>query len=266
MPKFAINNRGNLIPVNNVSSPSDFESAVYIPDAHIPNIREPIFQLLLQFLKDLQPHKIFILGDWIDSYNVSKYAQDPELFGQLQKELSLGHFYLEQIREVCPKSEGIFLAGNHEARIEKWLWDNPAVASLEVLKVENLLGLKELGFEYIKYGNYYDYNGSLIVKHGDVARMHSAYTAKAEMEKHGVSGISGHTHRQGQFNKTDNSGQKVWQEAGCICEMKLPWADGSNNWQQGFVYSYMEQKGNRFHIVPVPVIRDKFIAGGVFYR
>ena len=243
----------------------EFEKSVFIPDAHIPHIAEDIFENLLAFLKDFQPDKIFILGDWMDFYNLSKFDQDPKLFGQLQRELNLGHFYLEQIRKVCPKADGVFLEGNHEDRLRRWLWKNPEIASLMDLNISALLGLEELRFHAIPYGDTFDYNGSLIVKHGDIVRMHSAYTAKAELEKHGVSGISGHTHRLGQFNKTDDSGQKLWQEAGCVCKMALPWSK-NNNWQQGFVYAHMETKGNRFHIVSVPIIKGRFFAEGKYYR
>ena len=264
MPALKMSKRG-LVPVQSGSPSAGFEKSVFIPDAHIPHLEEAIFEKLLQFLHDFQPQKIFILGDWMDFYNLSKFDQDPALFGQLQRELNLGKFYLEEIRSACPKAEGIFLEGNHEDRLRRWLWKNPEIASLMALDIPSLLGLNEVGFDFIPYGDYYEYNGSLIVKHGDIVRMHSAYTAKAELEKHGVSGISGHTHRLGQFNKTDNGGQRVWQEAGCICKMELPWSK-NNNWQQGFVYGYMENPGNRFHIVPVPIIKSRFFADGTYYR
>ena len=265
MPQLAIDKDGSLIPIDRGRATTDFETAVYIPDAHLPHIREPIFERLLQFLKDFQPHKIFILGDWLDFYNLSSFDQDPDLHGQLQKELNLGHYYIEQIRKVCPKSEGVFLEGNHEDRLRRWLWRHPDIASLMDLNISSLLGLKELDFDSIEYGDYYDYNGFL-VKHGDLVRVHSGYTAKGELDKMGSSGISGHTHRLGSHYKTDNLGTRVWFEGGCICEMELPWAK-NNNWQHGFSVSYHEQNGNRFFVEQVPIIKDRFVApNGSFYK
>lgn len=255
---------GKLSQAQMGSTPSDFEKAVFIPDTHIPFINETIWERILDFLKDFQPDRIFILGDFIDSYNVSSFAQDPELFGQLQKELNLGKYHLEQLREVCPRAKGVFCEGNHEARIKRWLWENPAIASLEKLKIENLLGLDELDFEFVEYGNYYNYNGFL-VKHGDIVRMHSGYSAKAELEKMGLSGISGHTHRMAAHFKTDMGGQKVWYESGCLCNLKLPWANGSNNWQNGFAVSWHERNGNRFFLELIPIIKNRFVYGGRYY-
>lgn len=264
MPKIKIDNQGKLIPVKSGGNISDFETAVFFGDTHIPFINKELFKNFLKFLKDFKPNRIFILGDWVDFYDLSSFDRDPSRRFKLQKEFDLGVKYLEQIRKACPNAAGVFMGGNHEDRLRRWLWRNPDVASLKALDVAGLLHLEELGFDYYPYHEVHNYNGFLI-KHGDVARKHSAYTARAELESDGMSGISGHSHRLGAHFKRDHGGQSVWYEAGCVCDLE-PHYDVRPNWQNGFAVAYFEKKGDRFFVELVPAIKSRFIFNGIYYR
>lgn len=72
----------------------------------------------------------------------------------------------------------------------------------------------------------------LITKHGDRVTKWSAMSGKAEWEKYGHSGISGHTHRLGQFFHQDHNGTATWSELGCTCLLNPPYGTDFD-WQQG---------------------------------
>jgi hypothetical protein len=58
-------------------------------------------------------------------------------------------------------------------------------------------------------------------------------SAKGEWEKYGHSGLSGHTHRLGQFFHNDHNGTATWTEFGCTCLLNPPYGTDFD-WQQGF--------------------------------
>ena len=264
MGRLKSNNSGKLIPAPSGGSKNGYERAIYLGDPHIPFHNEKALEIVFSFIKDFKPHKVFVLGDWIDFYDLSSFDRDPDRKFSLQKELDLGRGYLEELADLTPKATRVFMQGNHEDRLRRWLWRNPDVSSLRGLDLDELLGLADLGYESYEYHQVYNYGTGLLVKHGDLVRKHSAYTAKAELENDGISGISGHTHRLGTHFKRDHSGQTVWYEAGCLCDLE-PHYNVRPNWQTGYAYSYKERQGSQFHITLVPIIKNKAIVNGVLY-
>jgi len=264
MPRFGVDNSGNLVKPHKGSLSSDFERSVFLGDAHIPYQDPDVLKLVIEFVKDFQPDRLFVLGDWVDFYDLSVFDKDPNRKNKLQRELDLGQAYLEDLVEAAPNSKRVFMQGNHEDRLRKWLWANEEIASLRGMGIEELLGLRELGFETYDYHQVYNYNGFL-VKHGDLVRKHAGYTARAELENSGVSGISGHTHRLGSHHKRDHAGQVVWYEAGCVCDLE-PHYTVRPNWQQGFGIGWHESRGNRFFVELIPIIKGRFIVNGTLYK
>lgn len=73
----------------------------------------------------------------------------------------------------------------------------------------------------------------LITKHGTKVNKWSGGSAKGEWEKYGASGVSGHTHRAGQFLHRDHNGTASWTEMGCTCDLD-PEYGTDFDWQQSF--------------------------------
>src|SRR3990167_8147599 len=172
MSSFSIKD-GKLIPlkVKPVGN-GEFENSVFLPDTHIPFHDPESLKNVYQFIKDFQPNHIFILGDWVDFKDLSKFDKEPEERFHLQKDLDLASNYLADLRDIAPESHIVFMEGNHEDRLRKWIWRNPDIAGLRTLDVSELLGLDELGIEHYEYGELYNHHG-FIVKHGDIVRKYS---------------------------------------------------------------------------------------------
>lgn len=239
----------------------DCEKAAFIGDWHIP-YHDPIaVELVLKFLEWFRPDTVFILGDYIDAYSVSRFDKDPQRLLSLQSELDEARGILCKLRRVCPRARIIYIAGNHEDRLRRYLWKAPEISVLDNLQLPALLGLEELDIDYHGYERQLEWHG-LLVEHGDRVSKHSAYTAKAMLEARGVSGISGHSHRLAAYYRTDNGGVKVWYENGCVCDTNPTYVIGKPNWAQGFTVAHALKGRQRFAASQIPILSGRLFYDG----
>jgi predicted phosphodiesterase len=213
-------------------------------DYHIPFEDKKAVNVMLKYAKHYKPNVFVINGDFVDFYRVSKYDKNPDRKETIQDELDLAEAYLKQINTVLPKkTEKYYLYSNHEGRLEQFLWRNPELYGLKILKIENLLNLKEYGFKFI--GGSYDYwkndNGHLqlgevLIMHGDnrlngaSTSKYAGYSAKNTMYSLQKSVVLGHTHRMAIVNHTSPYNRLYGIEGGHLSQ-----PTGTANWQQGFV-------------------------------
>lgn len=238
-----------------------FEKAVFITCLHIPFHDKELFALFLVFLKYFQPDILFILGDYLDWYQVSYFDKDPKRIGYLQDDIDTGERLLDMMLKLVDKI--VFLDGNHEWRMVRYLRKNPELYGLKCLQVSSLLGLSE---RKIKHHNYLSppikYHG-LQIHHGTLVRKYSGWTAKGHYEKYGGCGIVGHSHRGGNFLKRNTEGVFGWWENFCMCQLKPEYLDFAD-WIQGWSLAYFYKK-DLFHLEQVPVIKHKFLFQGKLF-
>lgn len=233
---------------------------VGLPDTHGIFGDEQAIECGYAFLSRYRPQLVFCLGDVVDFYQLSRFDQSPERALDLQSDIDAAHKFLKGVRRYAKNAKIHLIAGNHEDRLRRWLWTKGAAAiSLRSMKVPVLLGLGELGIRYHEDGLVRF--GHLLVKHGTVVRAHAAYSARAELEREGVSGMSGHTHRIGEYSVTNRGGFRKWVEAGCLCRLDPEYMPGTiPNWQQGLAYGAFAESG-RFSLHTAHVIRGKTMLG-----
>lgn len=239
-----------------------YERSVFIPDLHVPYHDEKAFACALNFVKAFQPDFIFIIGDWVDFYQLSKFDKNPARIHQLQDDIDASVKCLRRLRATAPKAKIYFIKGNHCHRLTRFLWSAAAaLASLRALTVPELLNFKELDIEYVEAGSMM-FHGFL-VKHGNVVRTRSGYSATGELEKAGVSGISGHTHRLSHIFKRHYGGMYAWAEIGCLCQLSPEYMEGQiPDWQHGLAFGYFKKGDNRFIVHVLPIIKGKLIFDG----
>jgi len=230
---------------------------ISLNDFHVP-FEDPVaVELAFGFCEWLQP-KIIVLHELHDFYAVSKFDKDPDRKMHLQDEIDQAHKYLKELRKRCPDSRIILLKSNHTDRLKKYLWSKAQeLNSLRCLKLEELFQLKDLDIEYREF---FCFRGVLF-KHGNIVRQDSSYTAKGEFLKEGCSGCSGHTHRLGMYFSTKRGGKYVWVEAGCLCNVKAEYIEGTANWQQGIALLSFEEKGKQFIPQIIPIIEKSIMFG-----
>lgn len=203
-------------------------------DIHFPYQDDNALSKLLKFISKYNPENLIMLGDVLDFYDLSSFDKDPLRVDNLQEEIDLAKKFFKKLKRVCqPNCNIFFIMGNHEERLKRYLSKHPEIASLENLKIENLLGLNEMKINFVPYKlNIHN----VTFTHGDIVRKHSGYSAHGQAELHDGSGCSGHTHRLGSYYKTTPNKMDEWHEAGCLCKLDPEYIPHTPNWQQGFLY------------------------------
>lgn len=220
------------------------QGVVFIGDLHIPHHDPVAVKLTLAFIAKFQPGIIFLMGDIADFYAVSSHDKDPLRKETFQEEIDQCIQFLEELREVAPNAFIIFVEGNHENRMLRYLKKRPELASLRNLSVPCLLELDSFDIRYLPYGKIYRFL-DMCIEHGDAVSSKSSYTAAKMLDKRLKSGISGHTHRLGVHYRTAVDTELVWYENGCLCKTDPEYISGVANWQQGFTAGVVDNQKER---------------------
>jgi len=246
--KTAVEIISDLRPLNlKVPSPpkvnkkkNDLLTVAFVGDTHGQFVDEKAFGVACEIISDVNPDILVHLGDLGDFYSVSRFDKNPNRKMVLQEDLKHAGRLLGMLNQtVSEDTRKVLVEGNHENRLDRYITHNaPALAGLPHLKMERLLDLDNLGWEYVTHD--LELVDNFLIKHGNSVRSKAAYTAKAEMEAAWMSGVSGHTHRAAVYSYTPRKSflskkrSPIWIENGCLCQMEAEYIKGNANWQQAF--------------------------------
>lgn len=246
---------------------SSSQDIVKLNDWHVPWHDIYAIEVAFAFCEAIQP-SIIILDEVHDFYALSRFDKDPRRKNRLQEEIDTCTVYLKELRLRCPNSRMILMGSNHLDRLRKFLWRKAEeLADLRALQLEELLCLKEIGIEFMDvyvHRPSEDPKSSFLFKHGDLVRKFGGYTAKAELENEGTSGMSGHSHRLGVHYSTKRGGEYTWVEAGCLCQRDAEYIDGVSNWQHGL--GLLQVRNGHFLALPIPIINYELVWGDLVIK
>ena len=276
-----------LIKTNNI------KTAVVSSDHHEPFLDTALWEDHLEMVRNIKPNLYVRNGDIFDFYQISHFLRDVSRESNMTDERNQFYRHDLQLNDALYTGRNkkdiskIALPGNHEFRINMFLWNlrqnEQKFTYLEHLmgvKIQptwyNFLKLKNLGYNVKDFkGRSFPYYmiGRLLVTHGTIVRTHSAYTARGNMEKYGVSMLTGHTHRGGTHFKTNHVTTHRSDEGFCMCDpdAAVEYIKDVANWQQGFNIVRWNDKTGWFNIEPIIVARDpetgtkQFMVGNDFY-
>lgn len=237
------------------------ETIGVINDLHIPFHCVEALQVVFSILSVVQPSKLLLDGDVVDFRPLSRFDKDPFDVLKLQDDLDQAHQILLALRKLLPNTEFIYLSGNHEDRLQKYLHKTPELFPLECLKLENLLHLKEVNCTYIPDGKPYLWNGWNIV-HGDVVRANAGNTAQGMITKYGSSGLNGHVHRAAVVYKRNHTQSYTWIENGCLCDLSPEYLSVAD-WQHSM--SLLHFDGTTVNPELIPIHNGKAYYQGIRY-
>jgi hypothetical protein len=239
------------------------EVALVIPDQQIgfrwsrnrarllPMHDRRALSLAAQLADHLQPDLIVNLGDLLDFAEAStKFPRPVDLRDTMQPSLCEAAAHLGEQALAAPNARRIWLEGNHELRLKKYMTEKGAVIGAlrpvenehEALSLVNLLGLEGLGFELVgPYPESFWWNGIEFI-HGTKAAAGGGSTVAALLKTRHQSIVQGHVHRLEMAKKTvwGEHGPRVVTAAtpGCLCSLE-PGAVPGNlrrfDWQQGLL-------------------------------
>lgn len=296
-PEWPVIQRGPVQIIEKKKGPKKvrgaFKKDVIVPDAQIGYYRgkdgvlhethdEKAIAVVMEAIEMIQPETIVCVGDNLDLPEMGKYLTTPAYQQTTQAAIDRATTFCAQMRAAAPKAKIIWLAGNHEERMPKYLLTNAAAAyglrkgnipdSWPVLTIPYLCRMEEYGVEYRPGYPASDYwiNEKLRVIHGDRVKS-SGSTAHVYLNNEKTSVIYGHIHRIETAFKTreDFSGPRTIMAAspGCLARIDgaVPSTKGGvdldgrpltryENWQQGFgVVTYETSGEHRFKYEVMPI-------------
>lgn len=240
------------------------ETGAIINDLHVPFHDPATLKVVNKFLEEIQPSFLIYNGDLNDWYQISSFVKNPSRSNMLQGDIEELDAIFQYHKTILPNTRRIVQGGNHEDRLERYMWTRAQeISNLKCLTMEQLYGAEVNEFEYVPFQEGVLINNVLLIVHGDLISKHSGMTARSHYEKHGGCGICGHSHRGGSYYKRDRFGVWGWWENFCLCDLDPDWIKHPN-WQQGFSLVHFTSK-DMFWVEQVPIIGHKFIYGGKRY-
>ena len=286
--------------------PTTFKTCVIVPDIQIgyyrgrdgqlePTHDEKAIHVCLKMIQDTQPEVIACVGDNLDFPEMGKYLTYPAYAQTTQASIDRATFFCAQMRAMAPNAKIIWLAGNHEERMPKYLLVNAGAAyglrkgnipeSWPVLSVPYLCRMDEFGVEYRPGYPAADFwvNEKLRIIHGDRVKS-SGSTAHIYLNSEKTSVIYGHIHRIETAFKTreDFDGPRTIMAAspGCLARIDgaIPSTKGGvdldgrpltryENWQQGLgIVKYEDSGAHRFSYDVIPIYDGWAMYNGKEYQ
>lgn len=296
-PKWPVIQQGPQIQLQKTTTkpqkPTTFKTAVVPPDIQIGYFRnkegnleathdEKALDICLAMIKDIQPEIVVLVGDNLDLPEMGKYVTYPAYAQTTQASVDRATMFCAQLRAAAPHARIVWLAGNHEERMPKYLVQNAGAAyglrkgntpeSWPVLSVPYLCRMDEYGIEYKPGYPAADFwiNKKLRIIHGDRVKSGGS-TAHVYLNNEKTSVIYGHIHRIETAFKTreDFDGPRTIMAAspGCLARIDgaIPSTRGGvdldgrpltrhENWQQGIgVVMYEDDNEHKFSYEVAPI-------------
>ena len=308
-PKWELPNRGPAIklPPRKVKpkKEQEWKTACILPDMQIgyfrladdtlePTHDETAIELALAIVKDADPDVLVLHGDNLDLPELGRYIVTPAYARTTQATIDRGTLLCAQMRDAAPRAKIVWIAGNHEERLPRYITQNATAAfglrrgsepeGFPVLSVPFLCRMDEFDVEYLPGypASMFWVNDRLRIIHGDKVNS-SGSTASKYLAREKVSVLYGHIHRRewAEVTREDHDGPRtvLAASAGCLARIDgaVPSVKGGTDldgrplvrhedWQQGLaVVDYQEGDGD-FHLELVPIRSGKARWRGVDYQ
>ncbi len=217
-----------------------------LSDIHLPYQHNEALTLALDKCKQEKITHLYLNGDIIDAFEISVHEKDPNK-RQFKYELDVARQFLKTLVDNFPNTKIYYKEGNHEARYVKFLRRKaPELLGFEVLKMQNLLGLKDLGIEYIKDSKI-THAGKLTIIHGHEFGKHvfnPVNPARGFFLRSKTNVIGGHCHQNSSHSENTLKGESlVAYSTGHLADPHPEYMP-INNWSHGFAIVRFKERGN----------------------
>jgi len=237
--------------------PAGIDRLLYISDLHIPYHDITAIKLAIKYGYDNGMRGIFLGGDIIDFYGVSRYQRLPHL-RRVKEEIDSTRQFLENLRNKFPDLEIYYKIGNHEQRWINYLINvAPELFDLDSVQIDDVLHLTRLRIKMIDSLTVSEF-GRLNIIHGHEILGGGVHVARNFRIKASDNILFGHFHRT-QENLTRTIKNKVlgsW-AVGSLCGLSPDYMS-INDWNLGFAFLTREKDGNF-------TVENKKIINGYIY-
>jgi UDP-2,3-diacylglucosamine pyrophosphatase LpxH len=167
------------------------KTALILPDVHVPFEDTEAMRCFLRVCKVVQPDYFICLGDFFDFYQLSRFDKDPMRKTTVSDDCDVARRLLYKIDNALPvKCQKVFIEGNHEARLIKWIHSNATELGRMIPSLKDYVHFNQLGWDYYSYGKVWRL-GEVLYMHGDRCGMNVSMNM---IRKYGCSVVHGHDH------------------------------------------------------------------------
>lgn len=244
------------------------ERILIVPDCHHRTPTEGVdrgaWNTMLAAARGFKPHRIIVLGDFLDMFATSQHRKDPNRNRHLEIEIKTGNKALDQLDALGAKHKH-YLEGNHEENLRRYLMDR-APELFNVVDIPSLLKLKERGWAWTPYRTH--------LRVGKVYYVHDTGSAGPmahirSRDAFAASVVQGHTHHAGvSYAGTARGTAHVGIASGWLGQFKD--ADYAHDiqkhrsWVHAFTLGWGLPNGVT-HLQLIPIIEGKACVNGKFY-
>lgn len=242
----------------------DYEVVIALSDVHFPYQDDAVIESALRLIKSVKPDRVVLNGDICDFFQLSRFNTEYESLDTLQEEIDQGNRFRRAVRKAAPNAIIDETEGNHDSRIQTFVAQNAkAISTLRALQPTALFLHDELEFNWHP-GCGFLLREDFLVKHGTEMSSINGSTARAELNKNWISGISGHVHRSEQARRNAHR-SGIWGVSGCMCRLDPDYITGMPNWDQGIIMVEVSNLSGRHSITNIPMVDGKLRFGGRSY-
>lgn len=233
----------------------EIKSYIVSSDHHCPFHNREVHKAFLKFIKHFNPDGFIINGDFIDMYSISSHItgirdlkdEDNRII-TLQQEFQIANRVLDDYDRVLPRNcEKVYLTGNHEDRLERFLNTERNAVLEGLISLEGILKLKKRGYKFIGgYPNNYYKIGKLIITHGSWS---PTYVAAKHLNEYRHSVMFGHSHTPQLIYAGGLDIKQVGIGLGHMADVNskgMSYAKRTARWINGFGIVYVEVKTGFF--------------------
>lgn len=225
----------------------------------------------LACMKHEQPDVVILGGDMGEFESVSTYANGG--LNAFEDDVAVVGWMLDKIRDAAGDALIVYLEGNHEDRLPRWLKNN-APNLIGTIDMPTKLRLKERGIEWVpadpKSGDPVYRMGGLMAIHGhqDMQGWGSKYHANKMADTHGDPGktlIYFHTHKHQVMDRPHSRGVCRAIGLGCLRDLRPSWKSGkTDGWIHQWAIAHVSETSAR--VEPVTYADGVALYGGRAYR
>jgi predicted phosphodiesterase len=223
-------------------------------DVHAPYHDKRAWNLMLKVAKAWKPDTIVSLGDFADCYAVSSHSRNPKMAMEFGNEIKVCRSMLLQL-DALGAQKKIFLAGNHEDRLQRYVQDK-CPELFDVISIPGILKLAESNWEYVPYRQFHRL-GKLFMTHDVGGSGRFAHYKVGEVFQRNV--VSGHTHRIGVAVEGNIEGKRhIAASFGWLGDVNaidyMSKAKVIKDWSLGFGVAYMDETTGFIYLQAIPVV------------
>ncbi len=242
-----------------------------LPDIHTPYEDKRSLLAVEKMMADHRFDTYLLIGDFVDLDCISSHNKN-NLRAVEGKRLMLDYQHAGEvldrhqkiIRANNKQAEFVYIEGNHEHRIERYIDANPAIEGM--FEVPTAL---EFGRRKIKWVPFWSKGAVHTI--GKATFIHGRYTndhhAKKHIQRYGCNVFYGHLHDVQSYSAEmmGEGNTLVGQSLGCLCLPQKYMQGAPDRWQQAFaVFEFFPDGLFTYNVVRI--FKHRFIYNGKVYE